>query len=178
MAVHTTHELVVDSTRGETINIDVSFLRRTQPARTPCPEGDSGCTCSSHALMSNKPFSALWQCDCQGLRAACFWGLAVAMCAHQHGTPTAATQQHTKYRHTPPTSQKQPILTGIQPRYSFVPPQKVDITFPRLPCSWLSLDAMDVSGELHLDVVRLLGSRQWDQPTQLLVFWAAAFLIS
>ncbi|KAI8469965.1 MAG: endoplasmic reticulum vesicle transporter-domain-containing protein [Monoraphidium minutum] len=28
----------------------------------------------------------------------------------------------------------------------------VDISFPRMPCAWLSLDAMDVSGELHLDV--------------------------
>lgn len=27
-----------------------------------------------------------------------------------------------------------------------------DITFPRMPCSWLSLDAMDVSGELQLEV--------------------------
>jgi hypothetical protein len=32
---------------------------------------------------------------------------------------------------------------------------QVNITFPRMPCSWLSLDTMDVSGELHLDVVRL-----------------------
>ncbi|GFH13985.1 uncharacterized protein HaLaN_09956, partial [Haematococcus lacustris] len=28
----------------------------------------------------------------------------------------------------------------------------VDLTFPHMPCSWLSLDAMDVSGDLHLDV--------------------------
>jgi len=28
----------------------------------------------------------------------------------------------------------------------------IDVTFPRLPCSWLSLDAMDISGDLHLDV--------------------------
>ncbi len=31
-----------------------------------------------------------------------------------------------------------------------------DITFPALPCEWLSLDAMDISGEMHLDVVRAL----------------------
>lgn len=28
-----------------------------------------------------------------------------------------------------------------------------DVEFPRMPCSWLSLDAMDISGEMHLDVV-------------------------
>lgn len=28
-----------------------------------------------------------------------------------------------------------------------------DLTFPRMPCAWLSLDAMDISGEMHLDVV-------------------------
>uniref|UniRef100_A0A061R484 Endoplasmic reticulum-golgi intermediate compartment protein 3-like n=1 Tax=Tetraselmis sp. GSL018 TaxID=582737 RepID=A0A061R484_9CHLO len=28
----------------------------------------------------------------------------------------------------------------------------VDVTFPRMPCSWMSLDAMDISGDLHLDV--------------------------
>lgn len=27
-----------------------------------------------------------------------------------------------------------------------------DVEFPRMPCSWLSLDAMDISGEMHLDV--------------------------
>ena len=29
-----------------------------------------------------------------------------------------------------------------------------DITFPALPCEWISLDAMDISGDMHLDVVR------------------------
>lgn len=28
-----------------------------------------------------------------------------------------------------------------------------DLTFPRMPCGWMSLDVMDVSGELELDVV-------------------------
>lgn len=28
----------------------------------------------------------------------------------------------------------------------------VNVTFPHMPCSWLSLDTMDVSGDLHLDV--------------------------
>ncbi|KAG2438865.1 hypothetical protein HYH02_010663 [Chlamydomonas schloesseri] len=27
-----------------------------------------------------------------------------------------------------------------------------DVTFHKVPCSWLSLDAMDISGELHLDL--------------------------
>lgn len=29
---------------------------------------------------------------------------------------------------------------------------EVDVTFPYMPCSWLSLDTMDISGDLHLDV--------------------------
>lgn len=33
---------------------------------------------------------------------------------------------------------------------------QLDVTFPKMPCSWLSLDTMDVSGDLHLDVVRLV----------------------
>ena len=28
-----------------------------------------------------------------------------------------------------------------------------DITFHKMPCAWTSLDAMDISGEMHLDVV-------------------------
>lgn len=31
-----------------------------------------------------------------------------------------------------------------------------DVTFPALPCSILSLDAMDISGEQHLDVVCII----------------------
>lgn len=27
-----------------------------------------------------------------------------------------------------------------------------DVTFPKMPCSWISVDAMDVSGDVHLDV--------------------------
>ena len=30
---------------------------------------------------------------------------------------------------------------------------QIDVTFPQFPCAWISLDAMDVSGDLHLDVV-------------------------
>lgn len=33
-----------------------------------------------------------------------------------------------------------------------------DITFPQMPCSWISLDAMDISGEMHLDVVSLVAA--------------------
>jgi hypothetical protein len=29
---------------------------------------------------------------------------------------------------------------------------RFDLTFPRLPCAWLTLDVMDASGEMHLDV--------------------------
>lgn len=30
-----------------------------------------------------------------------------------------------------------------------------DVTFPSLACSMLSVDAMDISGEQHLDIVRI-----------------------
>ena len=31
--------------------------------------------------------------------------------------------------------------------------RQVDVTFPYMPCAWISLDVMDISGDLHLDVV-------------------------
>ena len=39
-----------------------------------------------------------------------------------------------------------------------------DVTFSRLPCSVLSLDAMDVSGEHELDVVHDVYKRKAAQP--------------
>lgn len=36
----------------------------------------------------------------------------------------------------------------------------VDITFPGMPCGWLSLDAMDVSGEIELDVDHDISKRR------------------
>lgn len=42
-----------------------------------------------------------------------------------------------------------------------------DITFPALPCSILSLDAMDISGEQHLDVVCITRNHN----LLLLFFW-------
>jgi hypothetical protein len=33
---------------------------------------------------------------------------------------------------------------------------QLDVTFPALACSVVSLDAMDISGEQHLDVVRVI----------------------
>lgn len=36
----------------------------------------------------------------------------------------------------------------------------VDITFPGLPCAWMSLDAMDVSGEIELDVEHDISKRR------------------
>ncbi|CAG9462263.1 unnamed protein product [Pedinophyceae sp. YPF-701] len=38
----------------------------------------------------------------------------------------------------------------------------VDITLPRLPCAWLSVDAMDVSGESHLDVEEEIFKKRLD----------------
>lgn len=32
-----------------------------------------------------------------------------------------------------------------------------DVTFPSIPCSLLSVDAMDISGEQHLDIVCTIG---------------------
>ncbi|KAF5837666.1 endoplasmic reticulum vesicle transporter-domain-containing protein [Dunaliella salina] len=40
---------------------------------------------------------------------------------------------------------------------------QVDVTFPRMPCSWLSLDTMDVSGELHLDVMHEIYKQRLSQ---------------
>ena len=37
--------------------------------------------------------------------------------------------------------------------WAVVPSVQMDVTFPNLACSVLSLDAMDISGEQHLDVV-------------------------
>jgi hypothetical protein len=37
---------------------------------------------------------------------------------------------------------------------------QVDITFPGLPCAWMSLDAMDVSGEIELDVEHDISKRR------------------
>lgn len=34
------------------------------------------------------------------------------------------------------------------------PPAQFDMTFAHMPCSWMSVDVMDVSGESQLDVVR------------------------
>ena len=36
------------------------------------------------------------------------------------------------------------------------PGMQFDMTFPALPCEWISLDVMDISGDMHLDVVRML----------------------
>lgn len=42
-------------------------------------------------------------------------------------------------------------------------PLQFDITFHKLPCAWTSLDAMDISGEMQLDVVRSLNPRHTSQ---------------
>ena len=34
-----------------------------------------------------------------------------------------------------------------------VSPSQLDVTFPRMGCAIMSLDAMDISGDQHLDVV-------------------------
>lgn len=34
-----------------------------------------------------------------------------------------------------------------------------DVTFPVIPCSLLSLDAVDISGEQHLDIVCIATSK-------------------
>ncbi len=39
-----------------------------------------------------------------------------------------------------------------------------DITFHKLPCAWTSLDAMDISGEMHLDVVSCVHAVLFQNP--------------
>lgn len=38
-----------------------------------------------------------------------------------------------------------------------------DMTFPAMPCEWMSLDLMDISGEMHLDVDHDVYKRRLDQ---------------
>jgi hypothetical protein len=38
----------------------------------------------------------------------------------------------------------------------------VDVTLPRMPCSWVSVDVMDVSGEVHIDVEHDLFKQRLD----------------
>eukprot|EP01025_Chloroclados_australasicus_P049965 TRINITY_DN5709_c1_g1_i3.p1 TRINITY_DN5709_c1_g1~~TRINITY_DN5709_c1_g1_i3.p1 ORF type:complete len:389 (+),score=29.63 TRINITY_DN5709_c1_g1_i3:271-1437(+) len=38
----------------------------------------------------------------------------------------------------------------------------IDVTFPRMPCSWVSLDIMDISGEVQLDVDHDVYKRRLD----------------
>lgn len=42
---------------------------------------------------------------------------------------------------------------NLKPLVSHPHVLQFDISFYGLPCEWLSLDAMDISGEMHLDVV-------------------------
>lgn len=47
-----------------------------------------------------------------------------------------------------------------------------DVTFPALPCEWISLDAMDISGEMHLDVVSASrGSDGLSRPALPNMYW-------
>lgn len=49
------------------------------------------------------------------------------------------------------------LLGSKQPNvFSMCGCVQLDVTFPGLACSVVSLDAMDISGEQHLDVVMLL----------------------
>ena len=58
--------------------------------------------------------------------------------AHTHGTQTTHPNAHA---HTP---------NQTHARSQF------DIDFHALPCEWISLDVMDISGEMFLDVARVL----------------------
>lgn len=48
-----------------------------------------------------------------------------------------------------------PLNSWLFDSYSFELKVQFDITFPALACSIISLDAMDISGAEHLDVVSL-----------------------
>ena len=45
------------------------------------------------------------------------------------------------------------IIEFIDPHPLSCLKMQFDVTFPVIPCSLLSLDAMDISGEQHLDIV-------------------------
>jgi endoplasmic reticulum-Golgi intermediate compartment protein 3 len=44
-----------------------------------------------------------------------------------------------------------------------------DVTFPKIPCSWISVDAMDISGDTHLDVEHEIYKQRMDSGGKILL---------
>jgi hypothetical protein len=57
---------------------------------------------------------------------------------------------------------KKPTLINLRNLPCSLSLHQFDLTFPHLPCSWLSLDAMDISGEVELDVDHDVYKRRLD----------------
>ncbi len=71
-------------------------------------------------------------------------------------------REGTSYRYTydPPFRPLLLLLLLHSGLYWTIVVLQFDITFPAMPCEWISLDLMDISGELHLDVVSLHDTSQ------------------
>lgn len=58
----------------------------------------------------------------------------------------------------------------VNPLISFsLPILQFDVTFPKMPCSWISVDAMDISGDTHLDVEHEIYKQRMDSRGKILV---------
>lgn len=131
LRVDTATELIVDTSRGEQMAIHVRGLGgAAAPLRSSACSGEGMVRgvhvwwglCVVCVLVSRQP----WHSLPAGSLRACHQSLA--------GRPNYPTLPC-------PFSSPHPL-----------PPTQFDLTFHHMPCSWISLDAMDVSGDVHLDL--------------------------
>ncbi len=43
--------------------------------------------------------------------------------------------------------------TGMTSTHHLHTPQQINVTLPNMPCEWISIDALDISGDVQLDMV-------------------------